>query len=124
LRLKDLPARLEDGLAGPQGPSPPAGCLLRHLQLGRKRHLAFAVLFRAQPRSPRRRFPQLASQALGFGTGLGVLQRDYCLSGTDNVTVRDQNFPDDAALEVLNRLATRIGFDGAVGNRGAFQGGA
>ena len=80
----------------------------RRLQLGRKRHPLFPVLFRLQPRFPRRRVPQLALQALGFGTGLGVLQRDQCLSGVDDVTVRDQNFPDDAALEVLNCLAARF----------------
>jgi hypothetical protein len=45
------------------------------------------------------------------------------LSSADNVTVRDQNFPDDATLKVLNRLAARLGFDGAESNRGALKGG-
>ena len=40
-----------------------------------------------------------------------------------NVTVRDQNFPDDATLKVLNRLAARLRFDGADCNRGALEGG-
>ena len=81
--------------------------------LGRKRHSLFPVLFRLQPSFACRRFPQLALQALDFGAGLGVLQRDQRLSGADNVAVRDQNFPDDAALKVLNCLAARLGFDGA-----------
>ena len=81
------------------------------------------MLFRLQPCFSCRRLPQLALQALGFGTGLGVLQRDQCLSSADNVTVRDQNFPDDATLKVLNRLAARLGFDGADGDRSALEGG-
>src|SRR5882762_8336310 len=80
------------------------------------------MLFRLQPCFPCRRVPQLALQALGLGTGLGVLQRDQCLSSADSVTVRDQNCPDDATLKVLNRLAARLGFDGAESNRSAFEG--
>ena len=79
------------------------------------------MLFRLQARFACHRLPQLALQALGFGTGLGILQRDQCLSRADNIAVRDQNFPDDAALKVLNRLAARLGFDGADSNRGAFE---
>jgi len=60
-------------------------------------------------------------QALDFGTGLGALQRDQRLSGADNVTVRDQNFPNDAALKMLDRFAARFGFDGADRNRRAFE---
>ena len=79
------------------------------------------MLFRLQPRFARRRFPQLASQALGFGAGLGILQRDHRLSGADDVAVRDQDLPDDAALKMLNRLAARFGFDGAGSNRSTFE---
>ena len=64
----------------------------------------FSELFRLQPRFSCRRLPQLALQALGFGTGLGILQRDQCLSSADNVTIRDKNFPDDAPLKVLRSL--------------------
>jgi hypothetical protein len=95
--------------------------ILRHLQLGRKQHPFFSMLFRLQPCLSCRRLPQLALQALGFGTGLGVFQRDQRLSGADSVAVRDQNFPDDTTLEVLNRLAARLGLDGADSNRSALQ---
>jgi len=60
-------------------------------------------------------------QALGFGSRLGILQRDQCLSGTDGVAVRDKDFPDDAALKMLNRLAARLGFDGADSDRSALE---
>jgi hypothetical protein len=79
-------------------------------------------LFRLQPCFSCHRVPQLALQALDFGTRLGVLQRDQYLSSADNITVRDQNFPDDATLKVLDRLSARLGFDGAESNRCAFEG--
>jgi len=44
------------------------------------------------------------------------------LSSADGVTVRDQNCPDDATLKVLNRLAARLGFDGAKSNRSDLEG--
>ena len=123
MRLKDLPARFEDGLLARKDIRDRGTRHLRHLQPGRKRYSLFSALFRLQPSFACRRLPQLALQALGFGTGLGVHQRDQCLSGADNVTVRDQNFPDDATLKVLNRLAAELGFDGADSNRGALEGG-
>src|ERR1700704_1091387 len=73
-------------------------------------------------RASRAVVPQLALQALGFGTGLGVLQRDQRLSSANSVAVCDQNCPDDATLKVLNRLAAPLGFDGAESNRGALEG--
>ena len=107
MRLKDLPTRFEDALLARKDRRHRRAGLLHPLQFGRKRHPTFAVLFRLQPRFSRRRFPQLASQALGFGAGLGILQRDHRLSGTDDVAVRDQDLPDDAALKMLNCLAAR-----------------
>src|SRR6202022_2350766 len=80
------------------------------------------MLFGLQPCFSCRRVPQLALQALAFGTGLGVLQRDQYLSSADNITVRDQNFPDDTTLKVLDGLSARLGFDGAESNRGALEG--
>src|ERR1700737_229095 len=80
------------------------------------------AVFRLQPCFSCHRVPQLALQALDFGTGLGVFQRDQCLSCMDNITVRDQNFPDNAPFEVLDRFSARLGFDGAISNRGALEG--
>jgi hypothetical protein len=65
----------------------------------------------SQPCFARDRIPQLAFQALDFGICLGVFQRDQRLSGAHNIAVSDQNLPDDTALQVLNRLAARLGFD-------------
>ena len=80
------------------------------------------VLFRLQPCFSCHRVPQLALQALNFGTGLGVLKGDQYLSSADYITVRDENFPDDAPLEVLDRLSARFGFDGTESNRRALEG--
>jgi hypothetical protein len=43
------------------------------------------------------------------------------LSGANDVAVRDNDLLDDAALEMLDRFSARLGFNGAGGNRGAFE---
>ena len=104
----------------PTGPTPTFGA--PDPPITRKQHPLVPALFRLQPCFSCYRVPQLALQALDFGTGLGVLQRDQYLSTADSITVRDQNFPDDAPLKVLDRLSTRLGLDGAESNRGALEG--
>src|ERR1700730_14224387 len=121
LRWKDLPTRFEDALLGRQDGRDGRTLVLHHLQLGRKRYPLEPMLFGLQPCFSRHRVPQLALQALDFGAGLGVLQRDQCLPSADNITVRDQNFPDDAALKVLDRFPARLRFHDAGSYRSALK---
>jgi hypothetical protein len=59
----------------------------------------------------------LALKALHLGAGPGVVQPDQYLPGAHCVAVGDQNFPDDAALKVLNRLPARLRFHDAGSDR-------
>jgi hypothetical protein len=79
------------------------------------------MLFRRQPRFTRDRIPQLALQALHLGICPGVFQQDQCLSGAHDVAISDQDLLDDTALEVLDRLSARLGFDTTEGNRSALE---
>jgi hypothetical protein len=78
--------------------------------------LAFASSDGNDTRSSRR-----CSATSRASRAIASFQRDQGLPGMDEVTIGDQNFPDDAALEVLNGLSTRLGFNGADGNRSALE---
>jgi len=112
LRLKDLRGASRRCFAGPQGPprlTDSRSCAISSMA-GNDTPLPHAVplqpCFSCRPRPQR-----LAGSGLRHGPWCP--QRDECLSSADGVTVRDQNCPDDATLKVLNRLAARLGFDGA-----------
>ncbi len=121
LRLKDLPARLEDILLARKHVRDRRALLVRRLQFGGKRHPLVPALFCGQSRFARERIPQLTFEALDLRAGFGVFQGNQYLSRVDEIAVGDQDFPDDAALEVLNGLSARLGFDGAGGNRSTLE---
>ena len=121
LGLEDLPARFKDiMLRGEDGRD--RGRLVPYgLHPGRKQHPLVTLLLGLEPCFTRHRVPQLTLQALHFGAGLGVVQPDQYLSGSHSVAVGDQNFPDDAALEMLDRLPAQFRFHDAGSDSGALE---
>ena len=121
LRLEDLPARFKDILLRGEHRRDRCSVVSRSLHPDRKRHPLVTLLLGLQPCFTCHRVPQLALKALHLGAGLGVVQSDQHLSGAHRVAVGDPNFPDDATLEVLNRLPARLRFHDARSDCGALQ---
>jgi hypothetical protein len=58
---------------------------------------------------------------LDFDVSPGAIQPDQCLPGANDVAVRNQNFPDDASLQMLNCLSARFCFDHPDSNGGTLE---
>ena len=96
--------------------------LLRYgLKRGRKRHPITLLLFGEQPCLACHGVPQLGPKALDLSAGPGVIQRDQRLSAVHDVAVGDQDIPDNAALEMLDRLTARFRLYDAGSDRRALE---